>query len=103
MNLTRRRFLLGSFVLGCATALGLKPTAPRLEYFDGETAYLKTTPFDFPETSRYFVAFDTERNPYGGDYDKVVYVPGEYKSQLCVPRYTKDERPRAFSDSQKNS
>ena len=42
--MNRRRFLLGAFVLGCATALGVRPQAPKLYRFN-ETDYLKTEPF----------------------------------------------------------
>ena len=43
---TRRSFILGTFVLGCALALGIKPKRPGVVYYmDGETHYLKTAPF----------------------------------------------------------
>lgn len=43
---TRRSFILGTFVLGCALALGIKPKQPSVVYYmDGETQYLKTAPF----------------------------------------------------------
>lgn len=42
--MNRRRFLLGSFVFGCAMALGVKPNADIVRF--NETDYLKTEPFD---------------------------------------------------------
>ena len=43
--MNRRRFLLGTFVLGCATALGARPQAEKIHRCDA-TDYLKTEPFD---------------------------------------------------------
>jgi len=40
---TRRRFIFGTFVLGCALALGLKPKRPQIGC--GECNYLRTEPF----------------------------------------------------------
>jgi len=43
---TRRSFILGTFVLGCALALGIEPKRPGVVYrMDGETHYLRTEPF----------------------------------------------------------
>lgn len=54
--ITRRRFLLGSFVLGCAVALGVKPKADIVRF--NETDYLKVRAFDIaggPDRTTYMM------------------------------------------------
>lgn len=58
MNVSRRKFLAGTFVLGCALALGLRrPSTPKVQYFDGVNDYTRASGFKLkdPKTA-YFVA-----------------------------------------------
>jgi hypothetical protein len=53
---TRRRFIFGTFVLGCAVALGVKPKADLIRF--NETDYLKVRAFDIasgPDRTTYMM------------------------------------------------
>ena len=74
---TRRSFILGTFVLGCAAVLGVKPKRPGVVYFDGETDYLKTAPFDVQPTGFYVSAPDAGRLELKGDFEVVMIRCGD--------------------------